>query len=151
MVGGDASPIRIARLSVLGALLVAYGAWLRKKCYRELGKHFTFKLTIRKDHKLVTTGPYATVRHPSYNASLSVIIGTICFYISRGSWLTESGILGTKMYRMLICGSIAMVSFLVVLVKRRWEAEDEVLKKEFGEQWVEWTQRVPYAVLPGIL
>ncbi|CAF4350854.1 unnamed protein product, partial [Rotaria sordida] len=31
-----------------------------------LGAFFTFELTIRSTHKLIKTGPYAYVRHPSY-------------------------------------------------------------------------------------
>lgn len=151
MGGNDASRIQIAPFSVLGILLVAYGTWLRQICYRELGKQFTFQISLRENHKLVTTGPYAVVRHPSYTGGSLVILGTLCFYAARGSWVTESGILGTLIGKILSYVVIASVIIPAAVLKKRWETEDEALKKEFGKQWVEWAERVRYAVLPGIL
>jgi protein-S-isoprenylcysteine O-methyltransferase Ste14 len=151
MASSDPDRIRITPLSMLGALLVACGGWARNKCYRELGKQFTFEVSIREDHKLVTTGPYAIVRHPSYTAMYLVEIGIVCFHASRGSWLRESGVLDKNMGRILVYGIIAVLVMPVLFLKVRWDKEDKMLKKEFGKRWDEWAQRVPYAVLPGIL
>jgi protein-S-isoprenylcysteine O-methyltransferase Ste14 len=151
MAGGDAHRIRIMPLSVFGTLFAAYGGWMRAMCYRKLGKQFTFEVNIRKDHKLVATGPYAVVRHPSYTAGSMVGIGALCFHGSRGSWVRESGILDTMIGRILAYGFAGLLTIWVWMLKKRWETEDRVLKKEFGQQWDEWAQRVPYAILPGIL
>lgn len=151
MVGGDADHIQIELLSVFGALAVAFGGWVRKECYREMGKQFTFQVGIREGHKLVTTGPYAVVRHPSYSAALLVVIGIVCFHSSPGSWLRESGVLNTNTGRILVYGITAILTIPVVMLKRRWEKEDEMLRNEFGKQWNEWAKRVPCAVLPGVI
>jgi protein-S-isoprenylcysteine O-methyltransferase Ste14 len=112
-------------------------------------KQFTFEVSIQEDHKLVTTGPYAVVRHPSYSAALLVLTGVVCFHGSRGSWLRESGILDTNMGKILVYGITAILTIPVVMIKGRWEKEDEMLKKEFGKKWNDWAKRVPYAVLPS--
>lgn len=39
-----------------GAITVLLSALLRKSCYRALGHLFTFEITIRPTHVLVTTG-----------------------------------------------------------------------------------------------
>jgi protein-S-isoprenylcysteine O-methyltransferase Ste14 len=151
MAGGNAHRIRIMPLSVFGTLLTTSGGWVRAMCYRKLGKQFTFEVNIREDHKLITTGPYAIVRHPSYTALWIVGIGTLCFHGSRGSWVRESGIMDTMIGKILAYGVVMSVTISAWMLRKRWEREDQVLKKEFGKQWDEWAQRVPYAILPGIL
>ncbi|EGN98778.1 hypothetical protein SERLA73DRAFT_181411, partial [Serpula lacrymans var. lacrymans S7.3] len=52
--GPDTRPITVAFL--VGNTLVSFGGFLRWQCYRTLGRFFTFQLSVRKDHRLVTTG-----------------------------------------------------------------------------------------------
>ena len=47
---------------LVGVGMVIGGAALRIRCYRELGKMFTFQLKIRHNHRLVTSGPYSIIR-----------------------------------------------------------------------------------------
>ncbi|CAJ0838843.1 2314_t:CDS:2 [Entrophospora sp. SA101] len=42
-----------------------FGALLRLWCYRSLDEFFTFDIKVQKDHKLITTGPYSLLIHPS--------------------------------------------------------------------------------------
>ncbi|KAF9644887.1 hypothetical protein BDM02DRAFT_829359, partial [Thelephora ganbajun] len=53
---------------------------LRLFSFRTLGRHFTYQLAILPSHKLVTTGPYAYIRHPSYVALPLIVSG--CAYAS---------------------------------------------------------------------
>ncbi|GAW00659.1 ICMT-domain-containing protein [Lentinula edodes] len=46
-------------------------------CYRTLGQLFVFELRIQKDHRLITEGPYAYVRHPSYTGLILTIIALV--------------------------------------------------------------------------
>ena len=41
------------------------GSLLRLWCFKCLKEYFTFNVTIKKDHKLITTGPYSLLIHPS--------------------------------------------------------------------------------------
>lgn len=52
------------------------GGILRVICFRVLGRFFTFDLAVQKDQKVIQSGPYAIVRHPSYSAMLLHQIGT---------------------------------------------------------------------------
>ena len=43
-----------------------------------------------------------------------------------------------------------VVFLLVSLVIIRVPKEDKVLQEEFGKQWVEWSKKTPYRVIPGV-
>ena len=54
-----------------------------------MGSHFTFELTLQKDHKLVTSGPYRIVRHPSYIGIYAFYLGSDLVYLVPGDqWAT---------------------------------------------------------------
>ena len=61
-----ATSFYLSPIYILGSFLLYAGTILRVFCYHTLGRHFTFELAFKKDHKLITNGPYAFVRHPSY-------------------------------------------------------------------------------------
>ena len=67
------------RRDVFGAALAFSGLSLRWWSQAELGSMFTFEVGIRRDHRLVQTGPYAILRHPSYTGLLIGIIGIALF------------------------------------------------------------------------
>jgi len=60
---------------VAGLALLAAGSFLRRHCFRVLGKFFTGAVTIQEEHRLVDGGAYRWVRHPSYSAALLMVLG----------------------------------------------------------------------------
>ncbi|KDQ51237.1 hypothetical protein JAAARDRAFT_140675 [Jaapia argillacea MUCL 33604] len=135
---------------VSGFLIAMSGGLLRCWCYRTLGRFFTFQLSIRRDHRLVTHGPYSFVRHPSYTGGLLCTSGVWICMFSRGSWLRESGVAEYQVVQIVIVLYTAVLSLLYVAVIPRMCAEDVMMRKEFGKVWDDWALRVPYRVLPGI-
>ncbi|KAF8961649.1 hypothetical protein BDZ97DRAFT_1759822 [Flammula alnicola] len=79
-------------LRVLAALSILTGSLIRYLCYRSLGPHFTFHITLLPSHKLITTGPYAIVRHPAYAGGVLMHLGLVLWHIAPGAWLRESGV-----------------------------------------------------------
>lgn len=135
----------------LGWVLLIAGGLIRKACYREMGKNFTFELTIRREHNLVTTGPYSVVRHPGYTAVCAVVAGTILCLFGKGSLLLECGILGTWVGRAFALAWLAeLLSVPSIMVFSRVKTEDEMLRGTFGREWDEWASCTPYALLPWI-
>lgn len=113
---------------VLGSVMVVLGACLRRTCYATLGQLFTFDLSIRKEHKLVTAGPYRFVRHPSYTGAILVGIGATLCHFSPGSWLVEcSGLFpkGASGWTFGLCWTVQTVLSFAWLL-RRIEREDEI-------------------------
>ena len=52
----------------LGLLFLASGLWLFYRSHADLGTNWSITLQVRENHRLVTSGVYARVRHPMYSA-----------------------------------------------------------------------------------
>ena len=81
-----------------------------------LGRFFTVNVAIAEDHKLITTGPYRYVRHPSYTGLSLIFLG-----------------FGLCMLNIL---SLAAV-FLPISVAFIWRmhVEEAALREVFGESY----------------
>ncbi|KAG6808592.1 hypothetical protein H0H92_003613 [Tricholoma furcatifolium] len=142
--------LAITPVCVAGLLLIAAGSWLRRECYSTLDKFFTFEITIREDHKLVTSGPYSIVRHPYYVAIYIVFIGQCLWYSRKGSWIRDSGVLDSTLVMVVVATLTAMYVKLMVNLLQRVPEEDKLMKATFKKEWEEWARKVPYGLLPGI-
>lgn len=155
--------LRISSAMVFGAVAVIFANLLRQRCFKELGRLFTFEISIQTDHTLITTGPYAVVRHPSYLGIYLTLLGSTLVGLAPGAWLRHylfrTASFGS--YRLLPDFGQVVVAILVVfwLVKtcfvfkcthRRLGIEDRALQKVFGKEWEAYARRVRWSVLPGI-
>jgi len=57
------------------AMLLISGMALRWYSIYYLGKQFTVNVAIIEGHRLVTSGPYRLIRHPSYTGLLMIFLG----------------------------------------------------------------------------
>jgi len=73
-------------------------------------------------HRLITSGPYAFVRHPMYTGIFLAAIGSLLVYFT---WTT-----------------LFLVCFAPLTMVRAWR-EEKVLAAEFGEEWWAYRERVP--------
>jgi protein-S-isoprenylcysteine O-methyltransferase Ste14 len=80
-----------------GQLLLVSGSLLRRHCFRELGAFFTGAVTIQADHRLIETGAYRWVRHPSYSAALLIVLG-ISLSLGNGLGVGVSMVLAFLVY-----------------------------------------------------
>jgi protein-S-isoprenylcysteine O-methyltransferase Ste14 len=123
--------MRIAVL-ILGALLYFAGvglvAWGRLALGRQYFVSTSQASQLFAGHRLVTSGPYALVRHPMYLGILLAGLGGILLF---RTWT-------------LVFFSL---NFLGLLVRARREAQ--VLAAEFGEEWQGYCRKVP-AYFPRI-
>lgn len=145
-----AETVTVSTGLVTGTLLMIVGTLIRVASYRQLGRHFTFQLSINKDHRLITDGPYRIVRHPSYTGVLSFFLGVIMTQVASGSlwrlfglWRHPAGItFGVAQFGLLL--------YVGVVVIMRASKEDEVLREKFKEGWDEWARRTPYRLIPYV-
>lgn len=110
-----------AAVTVAGLL---FAIWARL----HLGSNWSRSVTIKQDHELITTGPYAVVRHPIYTGILV-------------------GFLGTAIALSQVRGIIALgLVFLVFWAKFRME--EAWMRSQFGETYANYEQQtaalVPY-------
>jgi protein-S-isoprenylcysteine O-methyltransferase len=72
-------------LHVISGLFV-FGLVLRWYAIIHLGRFFTVNVAIAKDHRVVDTGPYRFVRHPSYTGAL---LAVLAFTMTFENWAAE--------------------------------------------------------------
>jgi protein-S-isoprenylcysteine O-methyltransferase Ste14 len=114
----------------LGILAIAAGIVLHSWTAKLLGLKATIGLTeIESDIKserqgLVTSGPFSVVRHPSYWAHTSILIG---FFLITG---------------VISVGAIVIID-LAITYFITTKLEDQELVKRFGKQYVEYQMKVP--------
>lgn len=146
------SRIRITAVFMVGSFLIYVATAIRLACYRELGRHFTFQLAILPGHKLITSGPYSIVRHPSYTASTMSNLGVVLCQVGAGSFLNEV-VMNEKIFGWgHVAGAAWVVAVTAVsyMLIKRIPREDLALRKEFGAEWDRWAQRTKYRLIPGI-
>jgi protein-S-isoprenylcysteine O-methyltransferase Ste14 len=105
-------------LGVVGATSsVLLVAWI----HRTLGRQYSAELAIQKDHALVTSGPYARIRHPMYTA-----LNMFSFSLA----LTTSNLL-------------VLFFAVLIIVPFPWIArnEEKMLLEAFGEEYREYMRR----------
>ncbi len=111
-----------ARIFNVGLILMVSGQLLRWWAIATLGQLFTITVSIREDHRLIDSGPYRLVRHPSYTALLLVHAGAgLCF----GSVLT------------LLVLTVPVAAALLY----RMHVEEQVLVHELGPSYLEYMTR----------
>lgn len=67
-----------------GVAVLVSGGLLRRHCFRQLDRFFTGAVTIQADHRVIDSGAYRWVRHPSYTAALMIVLGIA---LALGNWL----------------------------------------------------------------
>ncbi|KAJ7018953.1 hypothetical protein C8F04DRAFT_976310 [Mycena alexandri] len=146
--GNHDSVGRITVPFMFGAGLIVAGAMIRFWCFREMGRHFTFALSLRDGHKLITTGPYAVVRHPSYTGGNMTIVGAALTLMQDGSWWFGGGY--RTAWGLFLAANFIVSSLLIVRGFLRGSAEDAYLKDSFKEEWQAFADQVPYRYIPSV-
>ncbi|MGC2232882.1 MAG: isoprenylcysteine carboxylmethyltransferase family protein, partial [Candidatus Acidiferrum sp.] len=112
-----------AALTVAGLL---FAVWARE----HLGRNWSRSVTIKQGHELITTGPYAVVRHPIYTGILT-------------------GFLGMAIAISQVRGFLAFVLvFLALWLKLRME--EKWMHSQFGETYAAYARQT-YALVPYLV
>ena len=102
---------------VLGLVSLAWWAWTQSA----LGAQWSAQLQLRAGHRLVTTGPYARVRHPLYTAMLGI---ATAFALVTAHWV------------FVAFGILSVVALL-----SRVPREEQMMLDEFGSEYAAYMQR----------
>lgn len=150
VLSGQLPTSSVNRYFFVGSIIAAIGGLGRIWCFRTMGRYFTHQLAVRKDHKLITTGPYAIVRHPGYLFGALGALGMSLIIASPGSFTHRCGWLGMAFGRLVI-GVWGFQNVLGwVLSYARCQSEDALLREHFREEWDSYSQRVRYRMIPGV-
>ena len=95
-----------------------------------LGTNWSQAVTVKEDHQLITSGPYALVRHPIYTGLLLAFLGSA---VALGKWR----------------GLLAVVLVFAVLW-HKLRLEEKWMRAEFGESYMSYSKRVA-ALVPHVI
>jgi protein-S-isoprenylcysteine O-methyltransferase Ste14 len=113
----------------VGVFLFAIGGALRLWPVFILGNRFSGLVAIQPGHKLVTTGIYSAIRHPSY---LGLIISSLGWGLA-----FRSGV------------GVLLTLLLIVPVVGRMRAEEQLLRTQFGTEYEAYRARTS-RLIPGV-
>jgi len=99
-----------------GALVFAGALWMFERTHRDLGKNWSVMLELRTQHRLVTGGIYARVRHPMYAA----------FWL----WALAQALLLPS----FIAGPAGLVGFGILYLARVGR-EERLMIEQFGDEY----------------
>ncbi|EKM52179.1 uncharacterized protein PHACADRAFT_212749 [Phanerochaete carnosa HHB-10118-sp] len=143
-------PLAVSPAFAIGTLLMIIGSLIRSVSYKYLGRHFTFQLSIQKNHKLITSGPYSVIRHPGYTGGCVYMVGVAISQLGPGSLYAELGLWMSPLgFAAGVCQLVFITYAVFTMLFRVWR-EDSVLMEEFGEEWFAWTRRTPCRLIPGV-
>jgi protein-S-isoprenylcysteine O-methyltransferase Ste14 len=66
----------IGAVAAVGVVLTWIGIAIALWARWHLGQYWSARITIKEDHKLIRTGPYARLRHPIYSGLDLAVIGS---------------------------------------------------------------------------
>lgn len=123
------APITRIFFLICGGLLVfpglAFILWGRLALGRQYFVSTSLGAQLYQDHQLITSGPYALVRHPMYFGLIMASFGGILVY---RTW------------------TLVFLAFSFLGIPFRAWREDQALAEEFGSQWQEYRQHVPFLI-----
>jgi protein-S-isoprenylcysteine O-methyltransferase Ste14 len=101
----------------LGITSVGLFAWT----HVTLGRFWSPCLQLRSDHRLITDGPYARIRHPMYSAILG--------------WMVSLGLVAAS-WMPLLFAALAALNFTL-----RIQPEEKMMLQQFGDEYREYMKR----------
>jgi protein-S-isoprenylcysteine O-methyltransferase Ste14 len=113
-------------VALAGDLLVLLG-WLAIYYVFRANSYAAATIQLAPDHKIISTGPYALVRHPMYAGGLLMLLGVP---IALGSWW----------------GLLVIVAMMPALIWRLFEEEKFLVRNLAG--YVAYQRTVPYRMIP---
>ena len=115
---------------LLAVALVVPGLGFSALARAYLGRNWSVEVTIKNQHELVRSGPYAVVRHPIYAGMLLALIGTALMI---GNWRALIGL-----------------ALIVAAVLRKLTIEERFMAEQFGEAYSRYRAEVP-ALIPFLV
>ncbi len=120
------SPIVYWSAAALTAAGLLFSVWARV----HLGRNWSGTVTVKEEHALITTGPYALVRHPIYTGILAGFAGSA---LALGQW---RGVIG--------------LAIATAGLWRKWRLEESWMQETFGDAYSTYRKRVR-AIIPYVL
>jgi protein-S-isoprenylcysteine O-methyltransferase Ste14 len=108
---------------VAGTLFIL---WARRTLGRMWGISTSRQVKLLPDHRLISGGPYALVRHPMYFGWWTALLGALLIY---RTWIL-----------------VLLMAMSLVVFYRRARLEEATLGARFGAEWQAYVKRTKFLV-----
>ena len=115
---------------IIGSIITVFGLCITIWARATLGSNWSGAVTFKKNHELITRGPYKFVRHPIYTGLMTMLIGTFIVY--------------GFAYVLL-----AIIIFFLGLIGKLMQ-EEKLMIKHFGKKYIDYKNKTK-ALIPFIL
>ncbi|TVY47485.1 hypothetical protein LOCC1_G002259 [Lachnellula occidentalis] len=124
--------------TTLCLVCILFFASLRLLSFTHLGPNFTYRIAPPK--KLITTGIYHYVQHPSYTALIGVVVAN-GLLLDRPDGIAACWLGNTWIERhvWIIIGNVVVVGMCLLMIRVR--DEEQMLRESFGKEWEVWHVR----------
>ena len=116
---------------LVGIVFMFGGIVFRQWAISVLGRYFSGVIGVQKEQKVVDSGPYSLIRHPSYTGALIFYVG---MGLSMQSW-------AAALVAVIVFGAVYGYRIFV---------EEKVLINELGNNYVEYKKRTK-RIIPFII
>ncbi len=114
-IGTLAYKIENQTIRIIGLAFYLIFSWIQIWSTKVLGDNFSQDIAIKKDHHLITSGPFKIVRHPQYLSQFLMDIGAATATLS------------------FVLAPLALIQIPFLFM--RASLEDNLLEKHFGENF----------------
>lgn len=108
-------------IRIIGLIEYLIFSWIQIWAFKTLGEYYSQDIAIKKDHKLITTGPFKIIRHPQYFSQILVDIGAALATLS------------------FILAPLALVQIVIMFLRASFE--DKLLQKHFGNEFTAYKKK----------
>lgn len=108
-------------IRIIGLIVYLIFSWIQIWAFKTLGEYYSQDIAIKKDHKLITTGPFKIIRHPQYFSQILVDIGAALATLS------------------FILAPLALVQIVIMFLRASFE--DKLLQKHFGNEFTAYKKK----------
>jgi len=110
----------------IGLVIYLVFSWIQVWSFKTLGDNYSQDIMIKKNHELITKGPFKLIRHPQYLCQILLDIGATAATFS------------------YIVGVFALIEIPIYIM--RASMEDKLLAKHFAEKFSEYKKKSGFMI-----
>lgn len=115
-----------ATIRYIGLAVYLVFSWIQVWSFKSLGDNYSQDIMVKKNHQLVTKGPFKIIRHPQYLCQIILDIGAAVATLS------------------YVVSGLAIIEIPVYIM--RAAAEDKLLAKYFTESFSEYKRKSGFMI-----
>jgi protein-S-isoprenylcysteine O-methyltransferase Ste14 len=110
----------------IGVVIYLVFSWIQVWSFKTLGDNYSQDIMVKKNHELITKGPFKLIRHPQYLCQIILDLGATAATLS------------------YIVGGFALIEIPIYIM--RASMEDKLFAKHFTEKFSEYKKKSGFMI-----